>query len=746
MKISKAAASALACASALSCVTAYPAAYAEQEQLALIETTEFLDAEPDDTDEISVQEIITYTFTEKISSYSASPDGVVSLSLSDDGKDLSITGLKAGVADISAVTASGYEFLIRITVKGSQSSESDKTVSYPFDDLSLDAGDVFTANLRGTPGDSLTVYFTIKTAQGGSSTTIYRGRSFDSSGTASFSYTVPKAAVSICVDIDYTLTKPSAEFQVLRNGASASTTTTASGSGGTSTTTTTTTASSVQQGTVITTTQTTPVSLPDGNNSASTFVCTYRPVRSTYNAVPTYSLFTDTDYLQEVSDSKGNIYAVLGEKDTVAMLKNGKNDDPVWFRYSGFNFGAATIGDNDQMYILWGKNLQSTSTDENNVVLARYDLDGTLTGEFPLSSSITEATIPFDAGNANIAYNGGKIAVLMDTEWKSGHQGGGYFRFDTAKEQFDFAKSNTCSHSFGVSLIPFKNGFISIQRGDCYDRAIVFHELENTKKVLVKRMAYTISSIYNEPGQHQNATFTYMGGTAATSETFAVAGKSERFYTSNNYADYSTDTYDVFVRLMPHNITDTLPLAGEYRKDVLTGKIVDTNVVWLTNSDKTHQAGNVKIVSLSGDRYCVLWEELTEKKFSDVCYVILDKYGNRLTGKITVDNARLSSTSIQPIVQNDVLTWAVADAKNNNVTWYTLDTSKAVSAEEVKGDVNCDGEFSIADAVLLRRYILKGATLTEKGAEAADFNSDGAIDIFDSILMNGAVVSVLSES
>ena len=259
-------------------------------------------------------------------------------------------------------------------------------------------------------------------------------------------------------------------------------------------------------------------------------------------------------------------------------------------------------------------------------------------------------------------------------------------------------------------------------------------------------MAYTISSIYNEPGQHQNATFTYMGGTAATSETFAVAGKSERFYTSNNYADYSTDTYDVFVRLMPHNITDTLPLAGEYRKDVLTGKLVDTNVVWLTNSDKTHQAGNVKIVSLSGDRYCVLWEELTEKKFSDVCYVILDKYGNRLTGKITVDNARLSSTSIQPIVQNDVLTWAVADAKNNNVTWYTLDTAKAVSAEEVKGDVNCDGEFSIADAVLLRKYILKGATLTEKGAEAADFNSDGAIDIFDSILMNGAVISVLSES
>ncbi|MBP0986858.1 MAG: dockerin type I repeat-containing protein, partial [Oscillospiraceae bacterium] len=51
--------------------------------------------------------------------------------------------------------------------------------------------------------------------------------------------------------------------------------------------------------------------------------------------------------------------------------------------------------------------------------------------------------------------------------------------------------------------------------------------------------------------------------------------------------------------------------------------------------------------------------------------------------------------------------------------------------EEVEGDLTGDGKCSIADAVMLQKYLLTSGTLTADQAKAADINKDQQLDSAD---------------
>lgn len=62
----------------------------------------------------------------------------------------------------------------------------------------------------------------------------------------------------------------------------------------------------------------------------------------------------------------------------------------------------------------------------------------------------------------------------------------------------------------------------------------------------------------------------------------------------------------------------------------------------------------------------------------------------------------------------------------------------------IKGDVNCDNDLNIADLVILSKWITDSSGLSAQNmndSSAADMNSDGVIDVFDSVLLRTALVT-----
>lgn len=66
---------------------------------------------------------------------------------------------------------------------------------------------------------------------------------------------------------------------------------------------------------------------------------------------------------------------------------------------------------------------------------------------------------------------------------------------------------------------------------------------------------------------------------------------------------------------------------------------------------------------------------------------------------------------------------------NGNVINYTV----FATATTIRGDVNADGTFNVADVVMLQKWLLGSGTLTDW--EAGDLYEDGQIDVFDLVMM-----------
>lgn len=416
---------------------------------------------------------------------------------------------------------------------------------------------------------------------------------------------------------------------------------------------------------------------------------------NTYSNTTSYHVFSETDKLQEREDPDGNIFAFYGSSDKVKIIPKDTNRPLIQIDNEGFDFGAAAIGDDGYYYVIWGKHIMDevieSSMNEENIKICKYDSSGKLVKELGLPVSYTRAQYPFAFGNADISYNKGYLCIMFDTKWTVSsdgwhHQGSEFIGVDAATMNLENFDDLVLSHSFGVSVIPTVDGFAAIQRGDGEpNRGIVMNayylsdgitKLEKTKR---RVLVFHSSGQYgtNDRQMDGNKTYTYMGGLAKSSSTYAVAGKSQRIYTSDIFynSGLSTGIYDVFVRIVDESMSTDIKFdfAGTTRINEATGEDADYNVIWLTQCNDNEKAANVKIVTLPGGAYCVLWEKIVNNKFDSIRYVIMDECGNTLRKETAVYGARLSNTSIQPIVQGNTLTWAVANAERETVTWYSVD-------------------------------------------------------------------------
>ena len=64
---------------------------------------------------------------------------------------------------------------------------------------------------------------------------------------------------------------------------------------------------------------------------------------------------------------------------------------------------------------------------------------------------------------------------------------------------------------------------------------------------------------------------------------------------------------------------------------------------------------------------------------------------------------------------------------------------------EQSGDVNADGEFNVADLVMMSRYIYGMTTFEERQIASADLNGDGNVDIFDMVEFRKKILESLRD-
>lgn len=398
--------------------------------------------------------------------------------------------------------------------------------------------------------------------------------------------------------------------------------------------------------------------------------------------------FRSLDILQEVFDKDGNAFATYGEKDFINIIPEDTNLKSIIINNPGFTFGAAEIGDDNYIYIIWGKELTKDEINNypqtENIIICKYDMNGKQVDYLGLPIEKTLAQFPFNGGNANIKYKNGVLGVLYDTEWSASysndgmiHQGSEFVAINSSDMTLIDFSDYEGSHSLGVSMIKTDFGLAAIQMGDAgHSRGINMNRYSIDSKggfgFLSKGdILFHSSGIYEQMGfLNRNNTFLHMGGIAEANSTFALVGKGEKDYSSDLSinSDVLTEKYDVFVRIIDKNLFSTDDLVnGIERRNVVNNNISDRNVIWLMECNDIEKAGNVKVVTLKTGAYCVLWEKFINDEFDSIRYVIIDEVGNILRNETGIYNARLSDTSIQPIVNDMTLKWAIADKKNHQL-------------------------------------------------------------------------------
>lgn len=108
--------------------------------------------------------------------------------------------------------------------------------------------------------------------------------------------------------------------------------------------------------------------------------------------------------------------------------------------------------------------------------------------------------------------------------------------------------------------------------------------------------------------------------------------------------------------------------------------------------------------------------------------------------EITVEDLEMVENYIDHNAELSELQQFLADCNNDgNVDIRDVEHMKRMLATDLKGDINSDGEFNIADAVVLQQFLL-GKKVEVRNWKAADFCEDNRLDVFDMCLMRKKLI------
>lgn len=129
--------------------------------------------------------------------------------------------------------------------------------------------------------------------------------------------------------------------------------------------------------------------------------------------------------------------------------------------------------------------------------------------------------------------------------------------------------------------------------------------------------------------------------------------------------------------------------------------------------------------------------------------VIIGEYGCPKKNK-DADSVRLFLSSVcETAYENQLcpVLWDISELHydRNNCKMYDEELKNSimsvVETKTIKGDINNDGQFNIADAVKFNNYLISNDTLTNEQIKIADLNEDGVADVFDLVLFRQMVIN-----
>lgn len=129
--------------------------------------------------------------------------------------------------------------------------------------------------------------------------------------------------------------------------------------------------------------------------------------------------------------------------------------------------------------------------------------------------------------------------------------------------------------------------------------------------------------------------------------------------------------------------------------------------------------------------------------------VIIGEYGCPKKNK-DADSVRLFLSSVcETAYENQLcpVLWDINELHydRNNCKMYDEELKNSimsvVETKTIKGDINGDGQFNIADAVKFNNYLISNESLTSEQIKIADLNEDGVADIFDLVLFRQMVIN-----
>lgn len=88
----------------------------------------------------------------------------------------------------------------------------------------------------------------------------------------------------------------------------------------------------------------------------------------------------------------------------------------------------------------------------------------------------------------------------------------------------------------------------------------------------------------------------------------------------------------------------------------------------------------------------------------------------------------------------DVSTTKYKDLDGMEYETIDLLPEKFISAKIPDNDVNLDGEFGVADVVILQEWLLGKGEMNEINATLADVCKDGILDVFDLCIMRKKLI------